>query len=174
MNQRYNVSIAHDRALRAIKDDAAIGRLPFFDYALEYYAFFDKKAPEPTVELISFLESCEKIGDSKAVLRGIESIYQEHSLEVPIGLMDLPVWWARAIIASIREVNWVESDPERTQEVFGWNMVHLQGAYRDIQYMEPIIVSTEKWCPIGGELLNLHRRLEPGPFTQPGRLIEFT
>lgn len=173
MNQRYNVSHAHVHALREIKDDAAIGRLPFYDYAIEYYAYFDQGAPESSLELISFIESCEKIGDSECECSAITSIYNEHALEIPIGILDLPVWWARAFIASIREVNWVEPDPDRTQATFGWDMVHLQGSYLDIQYSKPITAHPEEWHLVGGQLIDLHRRFEPGPFTQRRRLIEF-
>lgn len=173
MSLRYNASDAHSRALCAIKDDADIGRLPFFDYAIEYCAYFGQNAPEPTVGLIRFLEDCQKIGDSKQAQIAIESLYREHELEIPIGLMDLPVWWARAIAASIHEVNWVEPDPGRTQDVFGWTMVHLQGPYLDIQYANPIPIQSVDWHVIGSELWNLHRRFEPGPFTPVGRLIEF-
>lgn len=173
MNSHYNMCDAHARALCGIREDAAIGRLPFYDYTIEYSAYFGQKAPKPSLELIRFLQDCEKIGDSKQEQNEIESIYGEYAMEVPIGLMDIPVWWARAIIASIREVNWVEPDPERTRAVFGWDMVHLQGAYLDIQYPTPITTVPEEWCPIGGELINLHRRFEPGSFTQPGRIIEF-
>lgn len=173
MNQRYDVSHAHLHALRAIKDDSAIGRLPVNDYAIEYYAYFDQKAPESSLELISFIENCEKIGDSECECSAITSIYNEHALEIPIGLFDLPVWWARAFIASIREVNWVAPDPERTQAVFGWDMVHRQGAYLDIQFPEPLPGEVEDWLWIGNPLMSLQRSIEPGPFTQPGRIIEF-
>lgn len=173
MNNQYDVSKAHEQALRSIQTDADIGRLPFFDYAIEYFAYLDQKLPEPSLELIEFLQRCEKIGESQKERNAIESIYKEHSLELPMGLEDLPVWWARAIITSIREVNWVEPDPERTQAVFGWDMAHLQGSYLDIQYSKPISALSEEWYLVGGQLIDLHRRFEPGPFTQSRRLIEF-
>lgn len=173
MSQHYDICDAHGRALQGIREDAAIGRLPFYDYAIEYFAYFELKAPEPSGELLDFLQGCEKIGDTKHTQRSIESIYKEYALEIPIGLMDLPVWWARAIIASVREVNWVEPDTERTQAVFEWTMVHLQGAYLDIQFANPIPDQSDNWHLIGGQLIDLHRRFEQGPFTQPGRLIEF-
>lgn len=173
MSQRYDISDAHRRSLRAIKEDAAIGRLPFYDYSIEYCAYFGQKAPEQIPELLSFLESCEKIGDSERERSAITSVYIEYALEIPIGLLDLPVWWARAIIASLREVNWVEPDPERTQAVFGWDMVHRQGAYLDIQFPGPLSVEPEDWLLVGNPLMVLQRSLEPGPYTQPGRLIEF-
>lgn len=173
MNPRYNVADAHSRALRAVKDDAEIGRLPFYDYTIEYCAYFEQKAPEPTAKLLNFLESCERIEDSHRIEDTIKSVYSKHSLEIPIGLMDLPVWWAKAIITGIAEVNWVEPDPERTLAVFGWTMVHRQGAYLDIQFPEPLPSKDEDWLWIGNPLMNLQRSIEPGPFTQPGRLIEF-
>jgi len=173
MSQRYDISDAHGRALWRIKGDAAIGRLPLYDYAIEYCAYFDQKAPEPTAELLNFLESCEKIGESRLIEDAITSTYNKHSMEIPIGLMDLPVWWAKAIISGIAEINWVAPDPERTQAVFGWDMVHRQSAYLDIQFPGSLPSQVEDWLWIGNPLMSLQRSIEPGPFTQPGRLIEF-
>lgn len=173
MNKQYNVINAHAQALRGICEDAALGRIPFFDYTIDYLNYFGQQAPESPPALIRHLETCEKIGDSAEARSWIESIYRMHSLEVPIGLMDLPIWWAPALVTSIEEINWVQPDHVRTQAVFGWDMVFLQGSYLEIRYDRPLPSEDEQWHIIGGELLNLHRRLEPGPFTPPGRLVEF-
>lgn len=164
---------AHRHALRGIRTDASIGRLPFYDYAIDYFSYMGRKAPQPTGELVQFVESCETLGESRDAKSRVESIYGQYSLPIPIGLMDLPVWWATALIRSISEVNWVETDVDFTRTVFGWEMVHLQGSYLDIQYATALPEDITIWCPIANELLNLHRRLEPGPFTPLGRIVEF-
>ena len=174
MNQRYNMCDAHARALHGIQEDAEIGRLPFYDYSIDYLAYFGEQPPEPSLELVGYLENCQKIGESSKAKSAMESIYKRHALQIPIGFMDLPVWWTKSIIAAIAEVNWVEPDPERTQAVFGWTMVHLQGPYLDIQYPRPLPIDPEEWLQIGSQILKLHRGFEPGPFSQPNRLIEFT
>lgn len=173
MNRRINIIDAHRHALNSISNDAAIGRLPCYDYAIEYYSFLGKQAPTPTRELIHYLDECDRISDVESTQKLIEHIYAKHELEIPIGLLDLPAWWALALIQSINEVNWVEPDPERTKATFAWQMVHLQGAYLDIQFEAPLPKDIEVWHPIASELINMNRRLERGPFTQVGRLKEF-
>lgn len=173
MNRHINIIDAHWNALNSIRDDAAIGRLPCYDYAIEFYDICGATAPEPPLELIQYLEGCEPISGVEYSRNLIKRTYAEHELDIPIGLMDLPAWWTPAIIQSINEINWVEPAPERTKTTFGWQMVHVQGAYLDIQFNDPLPSDAELWHPIASELINLHKRLEPGPFTQIGRLKEF-
>lgn len=173
MSRRINIQDAHAHALSGVSAHADIGRIPFYDYAIEYQNFVGGDAHEPPNDLIHFLATTESISQSKTALEQIEEVYKQYSIEIPMGLLDLPVWWAPALIESIEEVNWVEADIEQTQEIFGWDFVSVQAAYLDIQFPQRIGQSPKAWSQIGQSLMRLHRRLEPGPYTPLGRLVEF-
>ena len=173
MNRRINIQDAHAHALRGISEHADIGRIPFYDYTIEYQRFIGGDAPKSPNDLIHFLATAESISQSEPALEHIKTVYKKYSLEIPMGLLDLPVWWAPTILESIEEVNWVEPDIEQTQEIFGWDFVSVQAAYLDIQFPRVIDHKPEVWSQIGQALMKLHQRFEPGPFTPLGRLVEF-
>lgn len=173
MSREIDLQVVHERALAKVSQDASIGRIPFYDYLLEYQSALGLPFQNPDLDLIHFLESSEKIGDSKNAGEGIEKCYSKYSVEIPVGLLDLPIWWTPAIIETIESTNWVEVDSAWTRKVFGWTYVQIQGAFLDIQFENPINGGSSDWFQVAHTLIDLHRRLEPGPLTSPKRLVEF-
>ena len=173
MSRKVDLQAVHERALARVSLDASIGRIPFYDYSIEYQSALGLPFHSPEPELIHFLEYSEKIENSKNACEKIERCYSRYSVEIPIGLLDLPVWWTPAIIDSIKAANWVEADSSWTRKVFGWTYVQMQGAFLDIQFENPISCDSSDWFQMAQALLDLHRRLEPGPLTPRKRLIEF-
>lgn len=172
MSKRINIQDIHNRALAGIYADAEIGRIPCYDYIIEFSSAQGIRFLQPSCELIQFLEASESIGSSTELSDLINSIYAKYKVEVPIGLHGLPVWWGPAFIRMLDALNWVEPDYEFSQAAMGWSLVHVQGAFLDIQMPERVQAS-EDWYRIGETLLGLHRMLEPGPFTHEKRLCEF-
>ncbi|HKK18809.1 MAG TPA: hypothetical protein VJ952_09040 [Opitutales bacterium] len=113
------------------------------------------------------------ITSSPEAKQHLSELYCGSGLEVPTGLFDLPLYWAKSFHQQMRETHWPAHPNCCIQEVFGWNLVLSFRGYLHIQFQQPIPSMKSHWPEVGEFILELHRNFEPGPFTPPGRLCEF-
>ena len=165
---------AHYVALNKMKpDDLERGDLAFVDYLIEYDREMGVHRPAPPNLLSTVLERLPDIRSSPEVAQHLVDLYHTSGLEVPSGLLDLPFLWAKAIHQLIRETHWSAYRYCTAHDVYGWNHVLLFGGYLHIQFASPLPHQHSHWNEVGSLIYELHQRLEPGPYTEPGRLIEF-
>lgn len=165
---------AHYVALNKMNpDDLKRGDLICIDYIDEFYRELGITNPTTSVGLGSFYESMPAIASSPEAKQHLSELYCGSGLEVPTGLFELPLYWAKSFHQQIRETHWPAHPNCCIQEVFGWNLVLFFRGYLHIQFQQPIPSMKSHWPEVGEFILELHRNFEPGPFTPPGRLCEF-
>lgn len=165
MRNYLNHSGAHLQSLKGIQQHAAIGRIPMLDYACEFAQHTGQPMPESSGDLVHFLNETEKIHSDAESLKRIHEAYATRGLQPPIGIEDLPVWWACPII---NELN----NPE-AKAVMAWDSVFLQGTFLDVQLPSAVEEDDPLWPGIGAALLRLHQNFTPGPFSPKVQLEEF-
>ncbi|NBB79774.1 MAG: hypothetical protein GVY36_10055 [Verrucomicrobia bacterium] len=165
---------AHYVALRKMNpDDLERGDLACVDYLDEFDREMGVIRPTPPLSLSTLLDALPTIRSSPEVAQHLVDLYHASGLEVPAGLLDLPLQWAKAFHELIRETHWPAHPHCSIRDVFGWNHVLRFGGHLHIQF-ESRLPHTESHCSeVGGFIAELHRRFEPGIYTAPGRLIEF-
>ncbi len=165
MKKAHQLKGAHLKALNGIQQHVVMGRIPMYDYTCEFSNHSGETTPNPSVALIQFLNSTEKISDSGEHLLCIQNSYTKMGISTPIGIEDLPIWWAHPIINQFKN--------PRAAEVMCWDSVFLQGAFLDIQFPSPVDSDDSNWPKIGSALMQMHRNFIPGPFTRDYQLEEF-
>jgi len=174
-NYQSDEETAHYVALNKMApEDLSYGDLACINYMREYYRELDIKPPESSVEIDSGLDLLPKIQSSPGVAQSLVELYQVSGLNVPVGLLDLPLYWAKAFHELIRETHWPAYEGCSIQDVFGWNLVIRYGAYLHIQFESPIPHLNSHWCDVGRFIVELHERFEPGPTTSASRFSEFS
>lgn len=165
---------AHYVALHKMNnDDLARGDLVCVDYLIELDQEIGLQRPAPTVLLSEALDALPAIHSSPVVVQQIVELYHASGLEVPTGLLDLPLQWAKAFCELMQETHWPAYQNCTIHDVFGWNHVIRYGAYLHIQFESRLPHESSHWCEVGEFIAELHDRFEPGICTPPGRLIEF-
>lgn len=165
MRKHLNHTGAHLQSLEGIQQHASIGRIPMLDYACEFAKSTGEPMPEPSIDLIRFLNETEKIHSDSESLTRINEAYAAHRLRPPVGIEDLPVWWAITIINELNK--------RKAEVVMNWDSVFLQGAFLDVQLPSPVEEDNPLWPEMGAALIRLHQNFTPGPFTPEVQLEEF-
>lgn len=165
---------AHYVALHKMNDDdLERGDLACVDYLDEYNRELGIRRLAPPVLLSTVLDELPTIRSSPVIAQHLVDLYHVSDLQVPTGLFDLPLHWAKAFHELIRETHWPAHPQCSIRDVFGWNHVFRFGGYLHIQFESRLPHQGSHWDEVGGFIVELHRRFEPGIDTQPGRLIEF-
>lgn len=175
-NNEYEAdeSNAHYVALNKMsKEELEQGDLACVNYLAEFDREMGISKLAPPVLLGKVLDGLPSIRSSPAVAQHLVELYQASGLEVPAGLLDLPLQWAKAFHEVIRETHWPAHPHCSIREVFGWNHVLRFGGCLHIQFESRLPHDGSHWCEVGKFIVELHRRFEPGIYTPAGRLIEF-
>jgi hypothetical protein len=174
-NDQSDEETAHYVALNKMADEELHnGDLACINYLREYYRELGAEQPESPPMIGSILDSLPTIRSSPGVAQGLVELYQSSGLNVPVGLLDLPLYWAKAFHELIRETHWPACDACSIHDVFGWNLVIRYGGYLHIQFESPIPHQNSHWCDVGRFIVELHERFEPGLMTPASRLCEFS
>ena len=75
MNRDINLKDAHNQALKGIVGHARIGRIPCYDYMIEYFECIQERLPPCPIELDHFLNESETIVSSNTVRDKAQSSY---------------------------------------------------------------------------------------------------
>jgi len=154
--------------------DLKRGELACVDYLLEYDREIGVSRPAPPVLLSSVLDALPTIRSSSADAQHLVELYDASGLGIPVGLLDLPLQWAKAFQEVICGTHWPAYPDCSIRDVFGWNMVLRFGGHLHIHFESQLPHGGSHWDEVGEFIAELHRRFEPGIYTPPGRLIEFT
>ena len=173
-NYQSDEETAHYVAINKMADqDLRNGDLACINYLREYYHELGAESPKPASMVGSVLDSLPTIQSSPGVAQSLIELYQVSGLNVPIGLLDLPLYWAKAFHEVIRGTHWPAHGNCSIHDVFGWNLVIRYGGYLHIQFESPIPHLNSHWCEVGRFIVELHERVEPGATTPASRLCEF-
>jgi hypothetical protein len=173
-NYQSDEETAHYVAINKMADtDLRNGDLACINYLSEYHRELGTESPEPSAMTGSVLDSLPTIQRSPGVAQSLVELYQVSGLNVPVGLLDLPLYWAKAFHELIGETHWPAYDECSIKDVFGWNLVIRYGGFLHIQFESPIPHLNSHWCDVGRLIVELHERFEPGPTTPLSRLCEF-
>jgi hypothetical protein len=153
--------------------DLRNGDLACINYVREYQRELGIEPHESAAMIGGVLDSLPTIQSSPGVAQSLVELYQVSGLNMPVGLLDLPLYWAKAFHELIRETHWPAYDACSIHDVFGWNLVIRYGGYLHIQFESPIPHLNSHWCDVGRFIVELHERFEPGPTTPASRLCEF-
>ncbi|MDQ8195104.1 hypothetical protein QEH59_11755 [Coraliomargarita sp. SDUM461004] len=165
---------AHYVALHKLnKNDLERGDFACADYLIEYDREMGIHRDAPPNLLSAVLDALPTIRSAPEVAQNLVELYEASGLGVPVGLFDLPYHWAKALHEMIRETHWPSYPNCTIHEVFGWNHVFRFGGHLHVQFETPLPHQHSHWCEVGSLIRDLHMRLEPGPYTEPARLIEF-
>jgi hypothetical protein len=165
---------AHYVALNKMKpDDLERGDLSCVDYLLEFDREMGIPRPAPPNLLSMALNNLPSIHESPEVAQHLTELYQASGLEVPVGLLDLPLQWAKAFHDLVCNTHWPTYRHCTFRDVIEWNHVLSFGGYLHIQFARALPHRESHWNEVGYLIRELHQKLEPGPYTEPGRLIEF-
>jgi len=165
---------AHYVALHKMnQDDLDRGDLVCVYYLAEYDREMGVFRLAPPVLLSQVLDTLPSIRSCPASAQSLTELYHMSGIEVPVGLLDLPLQWAKAFHEIIRETHWPAYTDCSVRDVFGWNMVMRFGGHLHIQFESPLPHKGSYWSEVGEFIAELHRRFEPGIHTPRGRLIEF-
>ncbi|MGJ8650849.1 MAG: hypothetical protein ACSHX4_10865 [Opitutaceae bacterium] len=165
---------AHNAAFYRMAEEYCIaGQLNCADYLIEYHNKLGKRLPEVSSELLHTLDSMPSIRSDLPEMDLLSQAFERSNLEIPIGVHDLPRTWGRGIRELMMGTCWTELPQCQVEDVFGWKSVFRFGPYLHICFLKPFARDQSHWCEIGSLIYELHRRLEPGPYTQEGRLVEF-
>jgi hypothetical protein len=149
------------------------GELNCCDYLTEYHSELGEEPMISSPDLINALEAMATIQSDLIEMDLLAQAFERSHLKTPVGLYDLPLLWGRAIREMILETHWPEQSNCQIKDVFGWSSVFRVGAHLHIYFDSPHPPNRGHWCEIGSLIYELHRRLEPGPYTPKGRLVEF-
>lgn len=168
----YPTDDAHWEAFHKISDsDRQAGRLPSWDYAIDYQQILGAPLPPTNQELLDFLSRIKTIAQVPREYLITKQLFADNGYRMPDGIEDLPVIWACCIRRFVREILWVDHDTERLRQFFDWSIVLRQGAFLDIHFNGTIPM--KDWPTRAALIIEFHRFLEPGAFTTEGRLKEF-
>ncbi|WPJ95144.1 hypothetical protein SH580_17100 [Coraliomargarita algicola] len=173
-NYQSDEETAHYVALNQMsEEDLKQGNLACTDYLIEYQRELGIPEYAPPNSLSIVLDSLPTIGSSPTINQQMVELYHASGLEVPTGLFDLPLYWAKPFYELMRETHWPAYQNCTIKDVFGWNLVLRFGGYLHIQFESPLPHKDSHWPEVGEFIVELHRRMEPGPHTPEGRLCEF-
>lgn len=168
----YPTDDAHLEALHKIDPmDRQAGRLPCWDYAMDFRQIIGDPLPDVCNALMAYLDRTKPIREVPREYLITKQLFADNGCPMPDGMEDLPVIWACGIRRFVKEMLWVDRDQERLRRFFGWNLVMRQGPFLEILFKEPL--ASADWPERASLILELHRFLEPGGFTANARLQEF-
>lgn len=149
------------------------GTLIMANYLYEYQRQLGTPVITPAPGVYALLDNAPTIASDPIEKQLTAEAFQSCGLDIPTGLNDLPLTWARAIRETVLETFWPEYSTISVADVFGWATVLRFGPYLHLEYGRPIPRQGVHWDEIGEILVALHQCMEPGPFTPVGRLCEF-
>jgi hypothetical protein len=165
---------AHDYALsRMPAADLAMGHINFHDYLVAYSQALWRKLPAASLERRLFYMASPPISRDFDTSARIGGIYKRHGLPPPEGIYGLPRWWGPAFVREMSE-GWSEKDEALWRKVFEWSKVDMtQEGYLDLTYPFTLPMPDDVWLDVSDRLIQLHMRLDPGPFSTRTRFREF-
>lgn len=155
------------------EEERQIGHLNCRDYLIDLHEEMSEIAPSPSRELFELLDTMPAIRSDVAESDLLVQAFEHSHLEIPTGLLDLPLTWAYPIREMILDTHWPAYPNCHIKDVFGWDMVLRMGSHLHLIYPQPLSDQSSHWCDVGSFILQLHRRIEPGPYTPAGRICEF-
>lgn len=155
------------------EENRSAGELNCCEYLIEYHRELREEPMISSPDLINALDAMATIQGDVVEMDLLAQAFERSHLNIPVGLYDLPLLWGRAIREMILETHWPEHENCQIKDVFGWSSVFRIGAHLHICFDSPHPSNRGNWCEIGSLIHELHCRLEPGPYTPKGRLIEF-
>lgn len=165
---------AHYVALNRMADvDLMHGDLACVNYLREFHCELGTVPQEQSENIGGVLDGLPTIQSSPEMSQYLTELYHSSGLNIPIGLFDLPLQWAKAFSRLIQETHWPAYNNCDIRDVFGWNLVMRYGPYLHIQFESPIPHLNSHWCDVGRFIVELHERFEPGLMTPQLRLCEF-
>jgi hypothetical protein len=174
-NSEPDYATAHFVALHKLDSvDLEQGSFNCTAYLSEYHRELGEAPPPFTRELVEALDSMTRLGDDPVEAQLVAEAFLRSHLEIPAGLNDLPISWGFAIRKLILETHWPEFENCTIKDVFGWSYVSRFNGFLHIHFEKPVPAAGTPWCDIGQLIYALHQTMEPGPYTHPNRLCEFT
>jgi hypothetical protein len=156
------------------KHDLELGVFNCTNYFLDFHNQLGEQVPLMTKELMSALDSIPTLGSDIAEAQNLAETFARSNLTVPAGLDELPLNWGYVIRRFMLETHWPDFENCTIKDVFGWSYVSRFCGFLHIHYEEPLYRKVMQWSQIGSLILEMHRQLEPGPYTPHSRLCDFT
>lgn len=166
---------AHYAALYKLDPvDRKYGMVNCTDYLFHYHDELDERPPSPSADLLSVLNRAPTLGDSLLEYELVLETYERSQLHLPLGITDLPFFWATAIRELMLETHWPQYQHCSIGDVFGWGFVARYGACLHINLDVTLPSQQAHWCDVGDFIVRLHQLMEPGPYMPDYRLCEFS
>lgn len=163
---------AHWKAINMISPlDLQDGRLPFWDYMIDYQEALGKPLRTVPDSLLNLLNQDDTIAQVPREFLMTKQLFGDCQCPMPTGIEDLPAIWAPGIRTFIKIMLDESHDTDRVCEFFNWSLALRQGAFLEITFNERLPFNN--WPEHAEMLVFFHRCLEPSGLTTIGRLSEF-